>query len=383
MLDPRELLSAAEKREEEMVATAISLAEIESPSDDKAALDRMAQFAAGRFANMGGRVTLHPQASAGDHLQVTFGGRAHVKPILLLGHLDTVWPMGTLQTMPVRESGGKLYGPGVFDMKAGIAMAVYAIAMLQKIHGWLPRPVTVLLVSDEETGSASSRVITEKLAREHAAVLVLEPSFGPKGALKTSRKGVGEYSLRVQGISSHAGLDFEKGQSAVLELSKQIVKVSEFTDRKRGITVNPGVIAGGSRSNVIAAEAKAQIDLRIATGRDARAMDKKFRGLKPFNKKCKLTISGGINRPPLERSNRVKGLFGMAREIANEMGFKLEEASVGGGSDGNFTAALGVPTLDGLGAVGDGAHATHEQVVIGALPWRTSLLASLIERIES
>ncbi len=383
MLDPRELLSAAEKREEEMVATAISLAEIESPSDDKAALDRMAQFAAGRFANMGGRVTLHPQASAGDHLQVTFGGRAHVKPILLLGHLDTVWPMGTLQTMPVRESGGKLYGPGVFDMKAGIAMAVYAIAMLQKIHGWLPRPVTVLLVSDEETGSASSRVITEKLAREHAAVLVLEPSFGPKGALKTSRKGVGEYSLRVQGISSHAGLDFEKGQSAVLELSKQIVKVSEFTDRKRGITVNPGVIAGGSRSNVIAAEAKAQIDLRIATGRDARAMDKKFRGLKPFNKKCKLTISGGINRPPLERSNRVKGLFGMAREIANEMGFKLEEASVGGGSDGNFTAALGVPTLDGLGAVGDGAHATHEHVVIGALPWRTSVLASLIERIES
>jgi len=238
-------------------------------------------------------------------------------------------------------------------------------------------------VSDEETGSASSRVITEKLAREHAAVLVLEPSFGPKGALKTSRKGVGEYSLRVQGTSSHAGLDFEKGQSAVLELSKQIVKVSEFTDRKRGITVNPGVIAGGSRSNVIAAEAKAQIDLRIVTGRDARAMDKKFRGLKPFNKKCKLTISGGINRPPLERSDKVKGLFGMAREIANEMGFKLEEASVGGGSDGNFTAALGVPTLDGLGAVGEGAHATHEHVVIGALPWRTSLLASLIERIES
>jgi glutamate carboxypeptidase len=359
------------------------MAEIESPSDDKAALDRMAQFAAGTFANLGGRVTLHPQATAGDHLQVTFGGRAHVKPILLVGHLDTVWPLGTLRTMPVRENAGKLYGPGTFDMKAGVAIMAHAIAMLQKMHGWLPRPVTVLLVSDEEVGSGSSRAITEKLARDHAAVLVLEPSFGPRGALKTSRKGVGEYSLRVLGISSHAGLDFDKGQSAVVELAKQVLKVSAFTDRKRGITVNPGVVAGGSRSNVIAAEAKAQIDVRIATSKDATAMDKRFRGLKPFNKKCKLAVSGGINRPPLERSDKVKALFGMAREIAKEMGFKLGEAAVGGGSDGNFTAALGVPTLDGLGAIGDGAHATHEHVVIGALPWRTALLASLIERIES
>src|SRR5437763_7514037 len=200
----------------------------------------MAQFAAGRFANLGGRVTLHPQASAGDHLQVSFGGKAHVKPILLLGHLDTVWPLGTLQTMPVRESGGKLYGPGIFDMKAGVAIMIHALAMLQKMHGWLPRPVTALLVSDEEVGSASSRAITEKLAKEHAAVLVLEPSFGPKGALKTARKGVGEYSLRVQGVSAHAGLDFEKGHSAVVELAKQIIKLNGFTDRRRGITVNPG-----------------------------------------------------------------------------------------------------------------------------------------------
>jgi glutamate carboxypeptidase len=383
MLDARELLSAAESREQEIVATLRSMAEIESPSDDKGALDRMSQFVAGRFANLGGRITMHPQSPAGDHLQVTFGGRTHGKPILLLGHLDTVWPLGTLQTMPVRESGGRLYGPGVFDMKAGVAMMLHALDMLQKMHGWLPRPVTVLLVSDEEVGSASSRAITEKLAKEHAAVLVLEPSFGPKGALKTARKGVGEYSVRVQGVSSHAGLDFEKGQSAVLELAKQVVKVSGFTDRKRGITVNPGVVAGGSRSNVIAAEAKSQIDLRVSTIKDAKTMDKKFRSLKAFNKKCKLSVSGGINRPPLERSEKVKALFAMARAIAKEMGFKLEEASVGGGSDGNFTAALGVSTLDGLGAVGDGAHATHEHVVVGALPWRTALLASLIERIES
>jgi len=364
-----------------MVTLLREAVEIESPSDDKPALDRMAQFAAGRFANLGGRVMLHPQAQAGDHLQVTFGGRERGKPILLLGHFDTVWPLGTLHSMPVRESGGKLYGPGVFDMKAGIVMMVFALSCLQKVHGLLPRPVTVLLVSDEEIGSASSRAITERLEKEHAAVLVLEPSFGPKGALKTSRKGVGEFTLRVQGVSAHAGLDFDKGQSAVLELAKQIVKVSAFTDKRRGITVNAGVVAGGSRSNVIAAEAKAQLDLRVATMRDAKVMEKRFQGLRVINKKCKLAISGGINRPPLERSPQVKALFAEARGIAMDMGFKLGEASVGGGSDGNFTAALGVSTLDGLGAIGEGAHATHEHVVVEALPWRTALIASLIERV--
>jgi glutamate carboxypeptidase len=283
--------------------------------------------------------------------------------------------------MPVRESGGKLYGPGVFDMKAGAAMMVFALSTLQKVHGLLPRPVTVLLVSDEETGSASSRGITERLAKEHAGVLVLEPSFGPKGAVKTSRKGVGEFTMRVQGVSAHAGLDPEKGQSAVLELAKQIVKASAFTDKRRGITVNAGVIAGGSRSNVIAAEAKAQFDVRIATMKDAAGIEKRFRGLKPINKKCKVQVSGGINRPPLERTAAVKALFGQARDIAKEIGFKLGEAAVGGGSDGNFTAALGVPTLDGLGAIGDGAHAVHEHILVEALPWRTALIASLIERI--
>jgi glutamate carboxypeptidase len=378
---PKELLSRLTHKCEEMVQLIREAAEIESPSDDKPALDRMAQFAAGRFANLGGRVVLHPQAQAGDHLQVTFGGHDRAKPVLLLGHFDTVWPTGTLHTMPVRESGGKLYGPGIFDMKAGIAIMASAISCLQKVHGLLPRPVTVLLVSDEEVGSASSRAITEKLAKEHAAVLVLEPSFGSKGALKTSRKGVGEFTMRVQGISAHAGLDFDKGQSAVLELAKQIAKVSAFTDKRRGITVNAGVVAGGSRSNVIAAEAKAQFDLRVATMRDALTMEKRFRALKPINKKCKLAITGGINRPPLERNQQVKALFTQAREIAKEMGIKLEEASVGGGSDGNFTAALGVSTLDGLGAIGDGAHAVHEHVVVDALPWRTALIASLIERI--
>jgi len=378
---PRELESRLAQKHEEMVNLIREAVEIESPSDDKAALDRMAQFAAGRFANLGGRVTLHPQARAGDHLQVTFGGRERGKPVLLLGHFDTVWPIGTLHTMPVHESAGKLYGPGVFDMKAGIAMMVFALSCLQKVHGLLPRPVTVLLVSDEEVGSATSRALTEKLAKEHAAVLVLEPSFGPQGSLKTSRKGVGEFTMRVQGVSAHAGLDFEKGHSAVVELAKQIAKVSAFTDKRRGITVNAGVIAGGSRSNVIAAEAKAQFDLRVATMRDAKTMEKRFQALKAINKKCKLAISGGINRPPLERSPQVKALFAQARGIAMEMGFKLGEASVGGGSDGNFTAALGVSTLDGLGAVGEGAHATHEHVVVEALPWRTALIASLIERV--
>ena len=381
LTSPQELLRRLTDRCEEMVNLVREAAEIESPSDDKAGLDRMGQFFAGRFANLGGRVTMHPQAQAGDHLQVTFGGRERGRGVVLLGHFDTVWPHGTLQSMPVRESGGKLYGPGVFDMKAGAAMMVFALSTLRKVHGLLPRPVTVLLVSDEETGSASSRGITERLAKEHAGVLVLEPSFGPKGAVKTSRKGVGEFTMRVQGVSAHAGLDPEKGQSAVLELAKQIAKASAFTDKRRGITVNAGVIAGGSRSNVIAAEAKAQFDVRIATMKDAAGIEKRFRGLKSINKKCKVQVSGGINRPPLERTAAVKALFGQARDIAKEIGFKLGEAAVGGGSDGNFTAALGVPTLDGLGAIGDGAHAVHEHILVEALPWRTALIASLIERI--
>jgi len=245
----------------------------------------------------------------------------------------------------------------------------------------VPRPVTVLLVSDEEVGSDSSRRITESLARKSGAVLVLEPSYGTKGAVKTARKGVGEYSIKVTGKAAHSGLDFDKGESAIVELAKQITAISKLVDLKRGLTLNVGIVSGGTRSNVIPAEATAVLDVRVAKMKDAAAIDRQLRALKPFNRKCKLEITGGMNRPPMERNAAVAGLYNKAASIAKQLGWKLEEAAVGGGSDGNFTAALGIPTLDGLGGVGEGAHATHESISISELPARTALLAALMEAL--
>ncbi len=266
-------------------------------------------------------------------------------------------------------------------MKSGIAQMIFAIEALQRVRGKLPRPVTVMLVTDEEVGSESSRPLTESIAKKCAAVLVVEPAFGLNGALKTARKGVGDYTLKVNGRAAHAGLDFENGASAILELSKQVAEISKFTDLKKGITVNPGVIRGGTRTNVVADEAEAEFDLRITSTSQAKAVDKKFHSLKPFDRRCKLEVSGGINRPPLERSDKVVGLFRKAQTIACEIGWHLDEAAVGGGSDGNFTAGLGIPTLDGLGAVGEGAHARNESVLISELVRRTALLARLVEEV--
>jgi glutamate carboxypeptidase len=273
---------------------------------------------------------------------------------------------------------GRLYGPGVLDMKAGIALIFFALEALATWHGKLPRPVTVFLVSDEEVGSYSSRKITEDLARKSAAVLVLEPA-GRGGAVKTARKGVGEYALTVHGIAAHAGLDPGKGHSAILELARQIGVISKLNDLKQGISVNTGVIRGGTRTNVIAAEAVAEIDVRIKRAKQAIGLDRKLRALKPFDKHCQLSIDGGINRLPMERNSGVVALYKKAQLIAQQIGWKLEEAAVGGGSDGNFTAGIGIPTLDGLGALGDGAHAIHEHIIISELPRRAVLLAGLIE----
>jgi glutamate carboxypeptidase len=326
-------------------------------------------------------VTLHPQAIAGDHLQVDFAGRGQRRPVMLLGHLDTVYALGTLATMPWSERAGRLYGPGVFDMKAGIVQMMFAISALRDVAGELPRPVRVWLVSDEEAGSASSRLTTEALARECAAVLVCEPS-GPGGALKTARKGVGGFTLKVTGVAAHSGLDFDKGHSAIVELAHQIHAIERLTDLKRGITMNVGIVRGGTRTNVVAAEAIAEIDLRVAHKEDGAEMERRVRELRPVNPNCQLEITGGVNRPPLERTEQVAALFERARSVAEELGFELRETAVGGGSDGNFTAGIGVPTLDGLGAVGDGAHAAHEHVVAEELPRRAALLAGLIQLVE-
>jgi glutamate carboxypeptidase len=300
---------------------------------------------------------------------------------LLLGHYDTVYPLGTLANMPCTVENGRLRGPGVLDMKSGIALMLRAIEALQAWHGDLPRPITVFLVSDEEVGSHSSRKITKALAKESAGVLVLEPAAGLRGAVKTARKGVGEYALRVQGVAAHAGLDPGKGHSAILELARQITAIAKLNNLKQGVSVNAGVIDGGTRSNVVAAQASVRLDVRIRSAKQAAGVDRKLRSLKPFDKRCKLEMTGGINRLPMERTAGVASLYKKAREIARQVGWKLDEAAVGGGSDGNFTAGMGIPTLDGLGGVGEGAHAVHEFIVISELPRRALLLAGMIESV--
>jgi glutamate carboxypeptidase len=367
-------------RQPEMIATLREMVVHESPTHDKQACDALCTHLAAKFRRLGGEIRLHRQRMAGNHLEVTFSGSRNRPPILLLGHFDTVYDLGTLEKMPWRDERGKLSGPGVFDMKSGIAQMIFAIRALQEIGGKLPRPVKILLVSDEEEGSASSRAITEKLAKQCAAALVCEPS-GPGGALKTARKGVGFFTLKVTGRSSHAGLDFQKGHSAIVELAHQIHAITQLTDLKHGITLNVGVIRGGTRTNVVAAEANAEIDLRIARKEDGTRMERKVFSLRPINPKCQLEIAGGINRLPLERTRQVAKLFELARQLGREMGVELKEIAVGGGSDGNFTAGLGVPTLDGLGGVGDGAHASHEYVLADELPRRAALLAGLIHAI--
>jgi glutamate carboxypeptidase len=328
--------------------------------------------------DQGGRIKRNKQKDFGDVLELHFRqSRSSCKPVLLLGHLDTVWPMGTLKTMPWRETDGRYWGPGVLDMKAGVIMALTAVSSLRELK--LARPVSLLLNSEEEVGSPVSRAITERLALQSEAVFVLEPAQGL--AYKTARKGVGQYNVHVTGVGAHSGVDFAKGHSAILELAKLVQTISNFTKLERKLTVNCGVIAGGTRSNVVASQAYAEVDVRIAKAGDAAYVEKLFRSLKVSDPHCKLTITGGINRPPMERKAGTIALFKRARGFAAELGFELDEAATGGGSDGNFTAALGVPTLDGMGAVGDGAHAEHESVLIEHLVPRTALLAAMIASV--
>jgi glutamate carboxypeptidase len=381
-----ELLRYFTERQNEMLTLIRQLVELESPSNDKNAANRCADFLAAELERRGARVTRHPQTTWGDHIEARFlprstpanSGAQTLKPVMLLGHYDTVWDLGTLAHMPWRENEGRVYGPGVFDMKAGIGLMLFAVSALREFRG-LSREVIVSLNADEEIGSPGSRARTERLAREAQAVLVTEPAQGT--AVKTARKGVGEFTLKVTGVAAHAGLDYTRGQNAILELARQIERVSGFTDLQRGLTVNVGVIRGGTRTNVVAAEAVAQVDVRIARLEDAGEIERQFQALRPVNERCQLEVTGSINRPPLERTGAVVSLYATAAGIAREIGLELGEVAVGGASDGNFTGALGIPTLDGLGAVGEGAHAVSESVEVKWLPRRATLLAGLIERI--
>jgi len=374
----RALLAGARRSQPALLNQIRKLVLAESPSDNKAAVDACVALAAAHARALGGHVKIHRQRAFGNVLEARFGPRTRTgaaKPVLLLGHLDTVWPLGTLKSMPFRVAEGRLFGPGALDMKAGVAMAFTAIELLTQA-ALFNREIILLLNSDEEIGSPVSRPITERLAAECAAVYVLEPALGL--AYKTARKGTGNWRIDVQGIPSHAGVDFEKGASAIRELAHLVESVSGWTDLKRGLTVSVGLAGGGSKTNVIPAEAWAEVDVRIARKADGARIDRKFVTLKPRDKRCSLTITGGINRPPMERTRGTVKLYRQAWSLAAELGFKLDEAATGGASDGNFTSALGIPTLDGMGAVGEGAHARNESIVLEHLAPRIALLAGLL-----
>lgn len=373
------ILAEAQRREPEMVALLRALVESESPSGEKAAVDRCMEIAATACRNIGGKVRWHRQKNFGNLLEARFGfsRNSRQRPVLLLGHLDTVWPLGTLKKMPFRRKDGRIWGPGALDMKAGVAMALTALGILKEQKA-LAGPVILLLNSEEEIGSPVSRPATERLARECDAVYVLEPAQGLQGAYKTARKGTGDFTVRVRGVAAHAGVDFSNGHSAVLELARQIQKIGEFIDLDRGVTVNPGVIGGGTQANVVAEEAWLHADFRFKKASDAKKIEHKFRALRPINERCSIEVSGGVNRPPMERTKGTKALFLRAATLAAELGFELQEAATGGGSDGNFTSAIGAPTLDGMGAVGEGAHASNESILIEHLAPRTALLAAMM-----
>lgn len=354
------------------------LVRIESPTDDKAAVDRCGAALSARLREMGGVVTKVPQSSAGDHLVARFGEGP--RQLLLIGHFDTVWPIGQLQKMPIREEEGRLHGPGTLDMKAGIGLGMLATRALLAAAPPVGTRITMLWSTDEETGSDSSRELIEAEARQSEAVLVLEPALA-SGALKTARKGIGQYELTVHGVSAHAGVDPRKGVNAIRELALQILAVDAIRDLDRGISVNVGVIAGGTRSNVVPEFATASVDVRSETLADADTIDHAMRELRAQTPGARLEVTGGFNRPPMERGPGVARLFEMAKACAAEIGVDLQEGATGGGSDGNFTAALGIPTLDGLGATGDGAHALHEHVKVAELPVRAAVIAGLLHQL--
>lgn len=376
---PQALLLDLRKREQAILHLLGALVRAESPSVDKAAVDRCGELVAAEWRKRGARVEVLPQKHSGNHLRVTLW-RGRGRPagqLLVLGHLDTVYELGTLARMPFRVSRGRAWGPGTFDMKGGLTQALFAADALERCQIPLQKRAVFLWTSDEEIGSETSRGVIEREARRSDAVLVLEPAQGVHGDLKTSRKAVGEVELEVIGRAAHAGLDPKNGVNAVHELALQIARLVKLNDNRRGTTVNADIIHGGTRTNVIADRARAVIDVRAVRAADMRALARELHGLQPILPGARIRVTGGFNRAPLERKVTA-ALFRQAQTIARQMGLRLGESAAGGGSDGNLTGALGVPTLDGLGAVGNGAHGPSEHVIIRALPERAALFAALL-----
>jgi glutamate carboxypeptidase len=376
---PLELLRILKPQLPDMLRTLRRFVTSESPSLEKPAADRCCIILATHWRKSGAQVERVLQKHRGDHLRVTLtpDKSRPAGQLLVLGHYDTVYSTGTLRGMPFRISGGKAYGPGIFDMKAGIVQALFALQALQQTKLRPKKQIVFLWTSDEEIGSESSRKLIEAEARRSDAVFVLEPSFGPRGLMKTARKGVGEAELIVQGRASHAGLAPEEGINAVHELAAQLTRIEKWNDTRRGISINADVVEGGTRTNVIAERARAVLDLRALQTSDMHSVERRLHALRPIHRGAKLRITGGFDRPPLERKI-CAALFAHAKALAKQMNLSLGECTAGGGSDGNFTGALGIPTLDGLGAVGDGAHSDHEYIFINTMPARAALLAALL-----
>jgi glutamate carboxypeptidase len=376
---PKEFLRSLKTRLPEMLSTLQRLVLAESPSIEKEPADRCCDILAAEWHKRGASVERIAQKQRGDQLRITWWPQKSrpAGQFLVLGHYDTVYSCGALAKMPFRVSGGKAYGPGIFDMKAGLTQALFALDALQQIKVPLCHRLVFLWTSDEEIGSDASQKLIEAEARRSDAAFVLEPSLGPRGLIKTARKGVGEAELIVSGRASHAGLAPQEGINAIHELSRQLLRVQKWNDLPRGVTVNADVIEGGTRVNVIAERARAVLDLRALRVSDMRRIERRLHALRPILPGAKLEVRGGFNRAPLERKSSA-ALFGKAKALAAQMGLSLGECTAGGGSDGNLTAAVGVPTLDGLGAVGHGAHSKDEHILINTMPARAALLAALL-----
>ena len=355
------------------------LVKIESPSRDREAVNRAVEYVADYVSGFAD-IQRFPQAELGDHLRIEFRLPRATKDrqVLGLGHLDTVYQHGTLARMPFKREEGRLWGPGVFDMKSGVAYLIFAAEALRDLDLGPHRRFVVQLNSDEEIGSPSSRPLTEREAQASEAVLVTEGSVGLDGRVKTGRKGGGTFVISAHGKASHSGLDFEAGASAVVEIARQIERVAGWTDLEAGVTVNPGVIHGGTVSNVVAENAYTEVDVRVPKLGQAGRLEGRFQAIQAFDPRVEVTVEGGLRRPPMERTADVERLYRLAQRLAGELGVELGEAQVGGGSDGNFTAAIGTPTLDGLGSVGEGAHASHESILVDRMADRAALIAKLV-----
>lgn len=411
---PGQLLQWFRGHQTEIIDTIARLVNMDSPTANKEAVDELGKVLRSWLTDAGAQVEVFPRDDAGDHMLARWQGRGPApdtdggspevhtagvhpggatpsgelrplggdrRPILFLCHADTVFDYGEAERRPFRIEGDRAFGPGVFDMKTGIALALWAVKGLKALGRMPARDVWMLVTTDEEVGSPTSRELIEHTARQCAAVLVMEPAVGPEGLLKTWRKGVGMFHLVCRGRAAHAGADPEKGVSAIEEMAHQIVRLHGLTDFDAGTTVNVGTVAGGSRTNVIADRAEARIDLRVMTAEEGRRMEEIIKGMQPVLPGARISITGGMNRPPMEPSEGGRLLFEAAREAGAELGMTVGASGTGGGSDGSFTAAIGVPTLDGLGAVGDGAHREDEHIVLPPLPERAALAARLLETL--